>query len=77
MHFHELARCLSCQDFEQFATPIPQILILSHPCSRCGAVAMVGYTGVEFMAPGSPCQECFVAQASAEHFPTDFPPTHT
>jgi len=42
MHFHTSALCMSCQATPTFSTPIPNILILSEMCRRCGWNDLVG-----------------------------------
>lgn len=44
MHFHTIARCERCATFATYTTPLPEVLILSSQCGRCGEFAMRGTT---------------------------------
>jgi hypothetical protein len=64
MHFHNFGKCMNCMGFRSYSTPIPNILVLSSTCDRCGWNDMVGMEAGQVCIP---CREQWKADVEREH----------
>lgn len=74
MHFHDSSRCLHCKARRVYATPIPNILLLSSMCESCGFNDLVGWTGESLCYP---CVDMWREDVNREmhrDLRTSFPP---